>query len=130
MSRSRRGVRRKRTFFETAVLVISLAAAAAVVGGLLVSGLTGPSGPADLSVAVQPTEARGSGGVVYEVIVSNRGGQTAENVVIEVTAGDETRELEILSVSKQDEEIAAVIFPAGSDPPTARVLSYHETTRG
>lgn len=131
MSRSRRGIRRGRTPLELGVLAVSLAAVGAVVAGLVVVNVTGGEGGPDLEVAVRETDEQRSGGVVYEVTIRNRGGQTAENVVVEVTAGGESRELDILSVSKDDEEIASVVFPPGTaGEGTARVLSYHETTRG
>lgn len=40
-----------------------------------------------------------------------RGGETAENVVLEVRVGEELRELEILSIAKNDEEKAITVFP-------------------
>jgi uncharacterized protein (TIGR02588 family) len=130
MSTVKRKARDARTPFEIAVLAVSVAATAAVVAGLVAFGLNG-KGPADLRAAVVETGIRASGGVVYEVTVRNLGGETAENVVLEVLAGEETRELELLSVSKGDEEKATVIFSVGTaGPATARVLSYHETTRG
>lgn len=129
--RSSSGVRRERTRLELAVLFVSLAATASVVVGLIASGVTGASGGADLVATVNDTGRRASGGTVYELTIRNRGGETAENVVVEVTVGEETRELEILSVSKGDEEVATVIFPLGTTgAATARVLSYHQTTRG
>ena len=123
--------RRTRTPFEIAVLVIAITAVALIVAGLVIARLTGESGPPDLRVTVRGTGEQGSGGDLYEVSIRNVGGETAENVVIEVTLGDETREVEILSVAKGDEEQATVVFPAGSTgAPSARVLSYHMTTRG
>jgi hypothetical protein len=72
-----------------------------------------------------------SGGAIYEVVIRNVGDKTAENVMVEVTVGQEVRELEILSVGKADKETATVLFPSGtSDPATVRILSYHATTRG
>jgi len=89
-----RGIRRERTPFEWALLVVSLGATMAVVAGLVVSGLAGPRGPADLRVTVV-AEAGGpaGGGRPFEVTVRNVGGTSAENVVIEITAGDVTREV-------------------------------------
>ena len=131
MSRSRSRVRRGRTPLELAVLLVSLAAVASVVAGLIIASATGGEGPPDLVAVARPTGLERSGGALYELLVRNQGGQTAENVVVEVTVGSETREVEILSVSKGDEEVASVVFPRGTDGTAeARVLSYHETTRG
>lgn len=131
MSPAKRGLRRGRTPFEIAVLAVSLAATGAVVAGLVAFGVTTGPDVADLRVTVRDAGVRASGGAVFEVVVRNVGDKTAENVVVEVLLGEETRELELLSVSKRDEETATVIFPEGTTgPATARVLSYHETTRG
>jgi hypothetical protein len=131
MSPAKRGLRRGRTPFELAVLVVSLAATGAVVVGLVASGLRAGPDVADLRVTVRDWGVRVSEGAAFEVVVRNVGDKTAENVVVEVLAGEETRELELLSVSKRDEETATVIFPVGTTgPAAARVLSYHETTRG
>lgn len=131
MSRSRRGLRRERTKLELGVLLVSVAAVGTVVVGLVVAGVSGGTGPPDLRATVGPSGVERSGGAVYELSVRNQGGQTAENVVVEVSVGSETREVEILSVSKGDEEVASVVFPRGTaGTATARVLSYHETTRG
>ena len=131
MSPAKRGVRRSRTLFETIVLVVSLAAVSSIVIGLVLAAVSGTEGPAALRASIRATGAVESGGAVYELTVRNAGGETAENVVIEVTLGEETRELELLSVSKGDAETATVIFPSGSTgTPLVEVLSYHETTRG
>jgi hypothetical protein len=45
-------IKRKRTPLEWALLLVSLAATLAVVVGLLVSGLAGPRGPADLRMNI------------------------------------------------------------------------------
>lgn len=131
MSRAGRGLRRKRTALELVVLIVSVLAAGAVVAGLIVSSFTGGAGAPDLRAVAHATGEERSGGVVYEVTIRNAGGETAENVVLEVTVGTELRELEILSVSKGDEETATVVFPRGtSGDATVEILSYHATTRG
>jgi uncharacterized protein (TIGR02588 family) len=124
-------VRRGRTTFELVVLILAIAATASVIGGLIASKVSGASGDTDIRANVRATGRQASGGVIYEVVIRNAGGKTAENVVLEVTLGEETRELEILSVSKGDEETATVVFPPGSTgTPDVEVLSYHMTTRG
>jgi uncharacterized protein (TIGR02588 family) len=120
-----RSIGRERTPFELALLVVSLAATLAVVAGLVVSGLTGPSGPADLQVTIANADEPASGGRPLEVTVSNVGGTSAENVIVEVTVGDVTREVNLDLVAKGDTESATVVVPAdGSDPAHAEVLSY------
>lgn len=119
------GIGRPRTPFELALLVVSVVATLAVVTGLVVSGLTGPRGPADLRVSVATADETVSGGRLVEVTVSNVGGTSAENVIIEVTVGDLTREVNLDLVAKGDTESANVVVPAdASDPPDAEVVSY------
>jgi uncharacterized protein (TIGR02588 family) len=120
-----RGIRRERTPFEWALLVVSLAATLAVVAGLVVSGLAGPRGPADLRVTVADAGGPASGGRPLEVTVTNVGGTSAENVIVEVTVGDVTREVNLDLVAKGDTESAAVVVPADAvGPPHAEVVSY------
>ena len=119
------GIWRKRTPFEWAVLGLSLAATTGVVAGLLVSGLTGPRGPADLRVTVVSANDPASGGRPLEVTISNVGGTSAENVVVEVSVYDVTREVNLDLVAKGDTESAIVVVPAGiTGPPDAEVVSY------
>jgi uncharacterized protein (TIGR02588 family) len=106
-----RGSRRERTPFEWALLVVSLAATLAVVAGLVVSGLEGPRGPADLRVTVAEADQAASGGRPLEVTVTNVGGTSAENVIVEVTVGAVTREVDLDLVAKGDTESAAVVVP-------------------
>ncbi len=120
-----RGIRRERTPFEWALLMVSLAATLAVVTGLVVSGLAGPRGPADLRVTVEEADGPASGGRPLEVAVSNVGGTSAQNVIVEVTMGDVTREVNLDLVAKGDTESAAIVVPAGAaGPPRAEVVSY------
>ncbi|MEX2554387.1 MAG: hypothetical protein WEB06_02010 [Actinomycetota bacterium] len=131
MSAAKRGARRSRSPFETVVLVVSLAAVSSIVLGLVVARVSGSKREADLRASIRATGQVASGGEVYELTIRNVGGETAENVVIEITLGEETREIELLSISKGDDESATVIFPSGSTgTPVVEVLSYHETTRG
>jgi uncharacterized protein (TIGR02588 family) len=120
-----RGIRRERTPFEWVLLVVSLAATLAVVAGLVVSGLAGPRGPADLRVTVADAGGPASGGRPLEVTVTNVGWTSAENVIVEVTVGDVTREVNLDLVAKGDTESAAVVVPAdAAGPPHAEVVSY------
>jgi uncharacterized protein (TIGR02588 family) len=124
-SSANRGVRRERSPFEWALLLVSLAATIAVIVGLAVSGLAGPRGPVDLRVTVTNAGVNASGGRPFEVTVKNVGGTSAENVIIEVTVGDVTREVDIDLVAKGDTESTAVVFPADArGQPRAEVVSY------
>jgi uncharacterized protein (TIGR02588 family) len=120
-----RGIRRERTPFEWALLVVSLASTLAVVAGLVVSGLAGPRGPADLRVTVADAGGPASGGRPLEVTVTNIGGSSAENVIVEVTVGEATREVDLDLVAKGDTESAVVVVPADATAePRAEVVSY------
>ncbi|MBI5089953.1 MAG: hypothetical protein HZB15_14115 [Actinobacteria bacterium] len=71
--------------------------------------------------ASEPT----SGGRPLDITVSNVGGTSAENVVVEIKVGDVTREVDLDLVAKGDKESATVVFPADiSGPAHAEVLSY------
>ncbi len=119
------GIRRKRTTFEWVLLLVSLTATLAVVIGLVVSELSGPSGPVDLRVIAKDAGGPASGGRPLQVTVTNVGGTSAENVVIEVTVGDVVREVDLDLVAKGDKETAAVVVPAdATGTPEAEVLSY------
>ena len=121
----RPGIRRKRTPFEWALLVVSLAATLTVAAGLVVSELAGPHGPVDLRVTIADAGRPASGGRPLEVTVTNVGGASAENVIVEVTVGDVTREVNLDVVAKGDTESAAVVVPADAPgPPHAEVVSY------
>ncbi|MGH2671798.1 MAG: hypothetical protein ACRDHC_02365 [Actinomycetota bacterium] len=120
-----RGIWRKRTPLEWALLVVSLAVTLAVVAVLVTSGLTGPRGPADLRVTVADVDEPASGGRPLEVTVTNVGGTSAVNVLVEVTVGDVTREMTLDLVAKDDTESATVVVPAeATGEPRAEVISY------
>lgn len=119
------GITRERTTFEWALLVVSLVATLAVAAGLVVSGLTGSRGPADLRVDVEEADTPASGGRPLEVTVENVGGTSAENVVVEITVGNVTREVNLDLVAKGDTESAAVVVPSDTaGTPHAEVVSY------
>ena len=120
-----RGIRRERTPLEWALLAVSLAAILAIVAGMVVSGLRGPGGPADLRVTIADAGELASGGRTLEVTVRNVGGTSAENVIVEVTVGDVTGEVNLDLVAKGDTESAGVVVPAGTTGPShAEVVSY------
>lgn len=119
------GIGRERTTFEWTLLLFSLAAILVIVVGLVVSGLSGASGPVDLRVTVTDAGGTASGGRPLEVTVMNVGGTSAQNVVIEVTVGDVVREVNLDLVAKGDKETAAVVVPVdATGTPEAEVLSY------
>ena len=119
------GVRRERTPFEWAVLVVSLAATLAVMTGLAVSGLAGPGGPADLRVIVAGEDRPAAGGRPLTVVVENLGGTSARNVIVEVAVGEVTREVDLDLVAKGDTESATVVVPAGATGrANAEIVSY------
>jgi uncharacterized protein (TIGR02588 family) len=120
-----RGIGRRRTPFEWALLVVSLAATLVVAVGLALSQFIGPDGPADLRVGVADEGVRASGGRSLEVIVTNAGGTSSENVIVEVRVGEVAREVELDLVAKGDTESAVVVVPADAiGEPAAEVLSY------
>jgi uncharacterized protein (TIGR02588 family) len=119
------GILRTRTPFEWTILLVSLAATVAVVVGLVVSGLAGPRGPADLHVTVADVGGSTSGGRPLDVTVTNAGGTSAVTVVVEVSVGDIVREVTLDLVAKGDRETATVVFPLeATGPPVADVVSY------
>jgi uncharacterized protein (TIGR02588 family) len=120
-----RGIGRKRTPFEWALLLVALAATLGIAAGLAVTELVEPQGPADLRVTVADKAEAASGGRPLEVAVENVGGTSAENVIVQVTVGDVTREVDLDLVAKGDTESAAVVVPSGATgPPRAQVMSY------
>jgi len=119
------GIGRERTPFEWGLLVVSLAATVAIVVGLVVSELSGHRGPVDLRVSVSDTGEPSSGGRPLEVTLTNVGGTSAENVIVEVTVGDVVREVNLDLVAKGDKESATVVVPTGAaGQPQAEVVSY------
>jgi uncharacterized protein (TIGR02588 family) len=120
-----RGIRRKRTPFEWVLLLVSLAATLAVVAALVMSGLGGPRGSADLRVTIADLGEPASGGRPLEVTVTNAGGTSAANVIVEIGVGDVTREVSLDLVAKGDTEYATVVVPAdAAGSPRAEVVSY------
>lgn len=120
-----RGITRERTPLEWVLLLVSLAATLGVVAVLASSGLTGLRGPADLRVTVADSGEPASGGRPLEVTVTNVGGTSAANVIVEVTVGDVTREMDLDLVAKGDTETATIVVPAGATgEPRAEVVSY------
>jgi uncharacterized protein (TIGR02588 family) len=120
-----RGIVRTRSPFEVAVLALAIALVAAVVGGLLAYGISTGTGPPDLEAELRNTGRPAGDGSQFELIVRNRGGTTAVDVVVEVTAGDARREIVIDAVPKGDSEEVTVVLPSQGNP-MARIVSYGE----
>ena len=117
--------KKKRNGFEIVILLASVLSIAAVIGGLTFYGLTSGTGPAELETTIIDTGQRLDGDKVYNVVVNNKGGKTAEDLIIEVTAGDTTLEVDIRFVTKGDREESFVTLPEGVEP-EVRVISYTE----
>lgn len=113
---------RKRTALEWTILVIALVAIGAVGVGLVAYGLVSNPGPADLRVVATPIS---SGDATHRITITNRGGTTAEEVIVEVTLGRERQEVEFKAVAKGDSEDALLVFQ-GTGEPRARVKAFKE----
>lgn len=122
MSKKTSSLRRERTPFEWAILGVSIAAIGAIVAGLIISSLTYKPGPADLSVVLHPDAGHENR---FVLVVTNRGGATAEDLRVDVKRGTASVEVDFRAVPKGDKEEALVEIP-GSTQPTARVQSYQE----
>jgi uncharacterized protein (TIGR02588 family) len=106
---------------------VALLAIGSVVTGLFRYAGLKSGGEADLSIEVQDTGTRVDGGAQVEVTVRNTGGSGAEQVVTEVKMGDETREVTMTRIPKDDEASALVVFPPGTaGTPEAELLSYNQ----
>lgn len=119
MTKSKVSLRRERTTLEWMLLVISSVAIIAIAASLIFYGFSATSESPDLRLTLRPD------GPAFVLEVENRGGTTAEEVVIEVMRGDERQELEFKAVAKGDLEEATVSI-AGDGSPVARVKAYKE----
>jgi uncharacterized protein (TIGR02588 family) len=117
--------RRKINRFEQMVLAVSVLAIVAVMGGLTYYGITSGTGPAELETTIMDTGRRVNGEKVYSVVIQNKGGKTAEDLIIEVSAGETTLEVDIRLVTKGDKEEVFVMLPEGIEP-EAKIISYSE----
>ncbi len=123
----KRGIGRERTTFEWTLLLVSVAAALTLADRArdLRCSQERAGRPTSRSTSRRPTSA--SGGRPLEITVTNVGGTSAENVVVEVTVGDVSREVTLELVAKGDEESATIVVPASaSGTPHAEVLSYSD----
>ncbi|HVE75136.1 MAG TPA: hypothetical protein VND22_00020 [Actinomycetota bacterium] len=114
-------LKRKRTAFEWAIGIVAAACITTMVGGLVYYGFTAGTGPPDLAATITP-EGEGK----YTLTVTNKGGTTAEDVVVEVTSGEDVQEVQFLAVAKGHKEEATVIFEEAGQQPEAKVLTFKE----
>lgn len=118
---------RERTAFEWALLLVSAGAIGTIVIGLLIYAGNQAGGEAKLVAGFARAGTDRNGGPQFEVTVRNTGGSGAEQVVTEVSLGQDTRLVTMLRIPKDDEASAIVTFPAGSSgDPELQVLSYNQ----
>jgi uncharacterized protein (TIGR02588 family) len=119
-------LKRERTPFEWALLVVALAAIGTVIVGLFLYAGHKAGGEAELQIEVVDTGKTVDGGPQVEVTVRNVGGSGAEEIVTEVKMGEETREVTMVRIPKDDEASALVTFPEGTTgTPEGELLSYN-----
>lgn len=121
MSRGTNDLRRDRTTFEWAILVVSVTAIVAIVVGLIAAAVGYDTGPPVLRAAVTRTDVPNR----FVVDVRNEGGATAERVRVIVRRGRGSVEVELRDVPKGDNEEATVTI-GGRGRVTAHVQSYQE----
>lgn len=120
------GLRRQRTGFELALLAVSITSICAVILGLSLYAGDTAGEQADLEAAVEDTGRKINGGPELLVTLANKGGSGAEDIVVEVKMGGETRELAFVRIAKDEERTGAVIFPPGvNGTAEASILSYN-----
>ena len=119
-------LKRQRTPFEWVLLAIASASIGAVIVGLFLYAGHKAGGEAELTLEVADTGKEFQGGPQVELTVRNTGGSGAEEVVTEVTMGEESREVTMVRIPKDDEASAIVTFPEGTTgTPEAELLSYN-----
>lgn len=119
-------LKRERTPFEWGLLVVALAAIGTVIVGLFLYAGHKAGGDAELQIEVVDTGKKVDGGPQIEVTVKNVGGSGAEQIITEVKMGEETREVTMTRIPKDDEASAIVTFPEGTTgTPEGELLSYN-----
>lgn len=125
-SSERVNLKRERTPFEWALLAVALAAIGTVIVGLFLYAGHKAGGDAELQIEVVDTGKKVDGGPQIEVTVKNVGGSGAEQIITEVKMGEETREVTMTRIPKDDEASAIVTFPEGTTgTPEGELLSYN-----
>lgn len=121
-----RGIKRDRSPFELLLLTLSVAAIAAVVFGLFRYSADTAGDKASLTAQVEETGREVDGGSEVEVTVTNNGDSGAEDVVVEVTIGEEAREVSFVRIAKDEEKTGVVVFPPEAQgTPEVAILSYN-----
>ena len=124
--RAPQSLKRERTSFERALLLVSVASIAAVLVGLFLYAGDTAGEQASLETTVQRTGRLVDGGPEVLVSLTNQGGSGAEDVVVEVKIGEETREVSFVRIAKHEERTAAVVFPPEArGTAEASILSYN-----
>lgn len=121
-SKTKTGILRQRTAFEWAILVVSSAAIATIVVGLVFYSSQFEGRPPKLLVSIEASDKENE----FVLKVENRGGTTAEDVVVEVSRGEETQLVEFRAVPKAAEEEATVQLE-GAGEPTASVVAFKDS---
>jgi uncharacterized protein (TIGR02588 family) len=107
-------------------LAVSIASICAVILGLFLYAGDTAGEQAALEAAVEDTGRKINGGPELLVTLTNKGGSGAEDIVVEVEMGGETREVVFVRIAKHEERTGAVIFPPDVDGPAeASILSYN-----
>lgn len=120
----------KRNWLEWTILAVSVAVVVALVGYLLVTGLSS-SGPAMIQAAVAPEEATDGpdGGWLVPLVVQNTGGTAAVAIMVEGTATvdgvEEVSEVTI-DILAADSEVELVLGYSAQpdDGVTVRIVGF------
>jgi uncharacterized protein (TIGR02588 family) len=120
-------LKRERTPFEWILLLVALGSIGTIVVGLFLYAGHKAGGEAELVAEATDTGKPVDGAPQVELTVRNVGGSGAEEVLTEVTMGEESREVTMVRIPKDDEATAIVSFPAGTTgTPEAEILSYNQ----
>lgn len=120
-------LKRERSAFEWILLLVALGSIGTVVVGLFLYAGHKAGGEAELVAEVVDTGKPVKGAPQVELTVRNTGGSGAEEVITEVTMGEETREVTMVRIPKDDEATAIVGFPPGTTgTPEAEIFSYNQ----
>jgi len=120
-NKTKTGPLRQRTAFEWAILVISVAAIATIGVGLVLYSVQFEKRSAEIEISIEPAIGENS----FILSVENRGGTTAEDVVIEVARGDLTQLVEFRAIPKAGQE-EATFYLEGTGAPTASLVTFKE----
>ena len=108
---------------EWTVFAVSLALVVGVVGVLAAQSFEDADVPPRLVVTLG-TPSPGAGGIRVPVTVRNEGAQTVSAVVVEVTDGQQTREVTFGYVPRHSDRSGGALFATAPGRLTARVTAY------